>query len=101
MNVPEGYRIVWKHWRLDERWWRLYPDERLYANHPELIRYRHPHTFTPAPYGGYTECNVYNADWQLVASDYALCSIKDQFVYKIGRQISLGRALKQLRDTNA
>jgi hypothetical protein len=33
----------------------------------------------------------------MVAHDYALCSFKDQFVYKIGRQISFGRALKQLQ----
>ena len=52
----------------------------------------------PSPRGGYTFCYVYDQDKNLVSMGLAECSPKDSFNYKIGRDISRGRALKTLRE---
>jgi hypothetical protein len=46
--------------------------------------------------GGVTFCHIENEDNAEVAIGVASCNVKDQFNKKIGRDISLGRALKQL-----
>jgi hypothetical protein len=48
-----------------------------------------------SPRGGWTEVRVLLPDGTLVRGT-ALCSEKDNFSKKIGRDIALGRALKQL-----
>lgn len=103
MNVPEGYCVVWKHWRVPYSWahsaynvTKRCPSRDLW----KVVELYHPSDkikFTPHTHGGCTECYIYDANRQFVASGEATCSLKDQFVYKIGRQISLGRALKHLR----
>ena len=48
----------------------------------------------PACRGGKTECHlVLDNDTEIVG--VAECSPKDAFVYKVGRDISLGRAMKK------
>jgi hypothetical protein len=47
------------------------------------------------PRGGYTYARVTD-DWGDGADGFAVCSRKDNFNKKIGRQIAVGRAMKQL-----
>jgi hypothetical protein len=51
----------------------------------------------PSPRGGYTVCDVYDSKGNCVSRGCAECSHKDSFCYKIGRDISRGRALKALK----
>lgn len=99
LELPEGYRVVWKHYRIRKWYWVV---DSVQSCHIRKIAEpyspsAHDSNFDPTTHGGRTECFIYGPDRQLVATGEALCSLKDQFVYKIGRQISLGRALKQLQ----
>lgn len=77
-----------------------------------IVRYEHCRHYTgvnhvyktaityPDPKGGTTICRLIRqyvgADDEVVAVGEAQCSDEDQYVKKIGRDISLGRALKEL-----
>lgn len=50
------------------------------------------------PRGGKTICYLENDNNEVVATGVARCSDEDSYVKKIGRDISLGRALKELAD---
>lgn len=56
----------------------------------------HPPWDEQVPYtkGGLTVCTLY-VDGKAIATGTAICSMSDNFSYKIGRRISRGRALKQ------
>lgn len=49
----------------------------------------------PHPRGGKTICYIINGD-EVIASDEVLCVFKDAFCYRIGRQITFGRAEREL-----
>ena len=53
--------------------------------------------WTPACKGGETMCILLDEN-EREHFAYAKCSKKDAFVYKIGRTIALGRALKKMQD---
>ena len=50
----------------------------------------------PTPKGGRTQAIISDSSDNVVCSGYAFCSDKDSFNRKIGRNIALGRALKDL-----
>lgn len=63
---------------------------------PELKVYNQSHpTFEPAHNGGATICRILDDEGNIIEG-FALCSYADNFCYKRGRDISLGRALKLL-----
>lgn len=51
--------------------------------------------WTPHERGGATLCHVYN-DGNLIAWGLAFCSMKDGFSYRLGREVSRGRAIAWL-----
>jgi len=80
-----GYRVFVTHRR-------YYPNIPSPLTKDEAIIY---HT-QPEPKGGVTTIEIYHHD-DLLASGYANCSFKDNFVRRLGVNIALGRALKNLR----
>jgi len=82
------YRIVYKHYR-------------IHLGDPLNVDcyYRRGQTeWEPAPRGGITECGIYDRDGICITYGKARCSLKDAFCYRVGREISRGRALKSLRE---
>lgn len=77
-QLPEGYTVKFRHTR---------------NKHGQTIN---PGSGTISPRGGTTHAFVYDAERNLVATGYADCNEKDNYNKKIGRDISLGRALKEL-----
>ena len=56
----------------------------------------------PSLYGGRSICTLVSMDGtKVLAEGSAECSMSERFVYKKGREISLGRALKQLINKQA
>lgn len=88
---PVSESIVFKHFRID-------PNGELH--HYRRGKDRKSDTpltsWTPRERGGMTICYIYQDD-DLVGMGMAHCSLKDQFVYRIGRDIAKGRALKTKR----
>lgn len=52
-----------------------------------------------SPVGGVTVCNIVNEAGESVAGGVAKCCDRDNFNKRIGRDISLGRALKNLHSS--
>ena len=78
-------RVYFEHWRYVDGATDKYP-----------LRYTKGETeWMPACRGGKTVAHVVAEDGTEVIGE-ALCSLKDNFVYQIGRDIALGRALKKL-----
>ena len=50
----------------------------------------------PSPRGGSTEVEVYDEDGNLLGKGSSVCSPCENFSRKLGRQIALGRALKDM-----
>ena len=50
----------------------------------------------PASRGGMTICTIVNDEGEKLAFGYARCSFADNFNYKTGRDIAVGRAEKEL-----
>lgn len=50
----------------------------------------------PMPSGGATEATIVDPEGNIVAADYALCSYRDNYNKKLGRNIAIGRALKNM-----
>ena len=102
--VPDGYRVVWKHFRPKAGYtlyfvpvWQKSPEYAMLDNGLYCRHYTRGKTYwEPALRGGVTRCYIYDDTKELVAIGEAQCSLEDQFVYRIGREISLGRALKNL-----
>ena len=84
MSEPHK-RIVFKHFRYT-----------LNGSIPLHYR-RGKSTWDPAPRGGYTKCFIYDEDDALLGCGKADCSRKDAFCYRTGRNISRGRALKEVQ----
>lgn len=62
----------------------------------EYMRYfRGDSPWKPSPRGGRTNCKIMDGE-EVIATGRALCSHSDNFNYKIGRKIALGRAKSQL-----
>jgi hypothetical protein len=72
-EVPEGYHVRFQHSRI------------LQNTFPKLL---------PSPRGGRTYCYLEDESNVPVVTGVAYCSKEDQYNKKIGRAISLGRALK-------
>jgi len=81
----EPYKFVYRHYRYDQ--------------YGTLHHYQQGQSeFEPAARGGETHCFVKDADSRVVATGVAHCSLKDTFCYRLGRNISKGRALKRLTE---
>ena len=108
------YRIIYRHYRLpawlnltratpkviianSERWtnrgW-------MFMNAAtKAVAFSRPYpgsSSAPAGKGGYTECVVLDEGGAEVAVGVAVCSLKDSFEYKVGRDLALGRAMEKL-----
>jgi len=72
-----------------------------------VIRYFRGHGFgpsakgIPASRGGMTCCDIYDDEGIRLASGRASCSFADNFNYKTGRDIAVGRAEKELARVRA
>jgi len=90
--MPDEYRFEYRHYR---------PPRGLgaYCKEVKCIRYmRGVSTWQPSERGGVTACFVYSEDVEEpVAMGLAFCSIKDNFSYRLGRQIAIGRAFAGIR----
>ena len=66
---------------------------------PVIESYRRGQTdWIPMGRGGLTSCTILSDDNnKILAHGKALCSMSDNFNYKIGRDIARGRAEKQLQ----
>ena len=92
-------KIRYKHYRIDKKTGTLKPYTRP---HRQADGTRVERPFEPAERGGVTECEI-SIDCYTVVTK-AVCSLKDAFNYKIGRDIARGRALKAVakwREYNA
>jgi len=69
----------------------------------ELERYyqRGNGRFKPDEHGGMTHCAIIGRDGVILAEGRAVCSQRDAFNYRIGRDIARGRALKALENRTA
>jgi len=76
-QLPEGFYVKYQH-------------DRIYAD---------PDWISPLPTGGTTTANVYDGDSNLVATGESKCSPNECYNKRLGRGISLGRALAQLDGT--
>jgi hypothetical protein len=76
-QLPEGYYVKYRHNRVTT-------DGEFTAGN------------APGAKGGETEARIYGPDDSLVALGIATCHERDNFCRRIGRDIALGRALKQL-----
>jgi hypothetical protein len=89
--IPAGVRVHITHLR---RPGRPIPGRGGYVTKREL----RAANVSPAPRGGCTYAELYDADDRLLAAATAVCSDQDQFNRRIGRDIALGRALKNLNE---
>ncbi len=74
-------RVIIQHYRKNE-----YGELRLYR--------RNFHPFKPQTKGGKTYCKILTEDEQFVG--FAYCSDKDNYCYKIGRELAFERAKQQM-----
>lgn len=63
--------------------------KRKVIDNPKKLSYNDLH-----PLGGETICVIFNDKTKIWQLGVAKCSMKDRFTKKIGRDISLGRAIK-------
>lgn len=82
-------KVYYKHYRHVERqdgYWKyeIYPYSRGKTN------------WTPACQGGLTACTILDENGNEFHAK-SECSLKDNFVYAIGRKIAYGRALKKMQ----
>lgn len=85
-ELPEGYYVRFRH-------------RRIVVGGPFYVDEINVDGYTlgrPAAKGGETEARVYGPDDSLIAVGVATCHARDNFNRRIGRDIALGRALKQL-----
>ena len=119
-ELPRGYYTRTLHLRvhhycrvkyfckcLNCRWARLVLRDKLRGKPPvQLLRVWEKHSdgtrdFEPYPRGGLTIVSIFDPDGNEVCSGEALCSLSDNFVYRIGRQIARGRAMIEFRRQRA
>lgn len=82
-QLPEGYRVKYRHWRYLHGGLMVVSDQQA-------------RQFGLSPKGGETEAKVYGPDDSVVAVGTATCHPRDNFNKRIARDIALGRALKRL-----
>ena len=97
--LPEGITAKFDHYRV--------PSHRAESKKGKPKRYywykrgrgfENPALITdPHPKGGRIECYLYKDD-VMISTGTAVCSMSDNFCYRIGREIALGRALKKLEN---
>lgn len=85
-NLPDGYRVFISHYR------------KFKGTNMLMTRWdgKEEGLGTPLPHGGATEATILDATGEPVATALALCSKRDMFNKAIGRNIAIGRALKQM-----
>lgn len=96
----ESTFAIWKHFRfLKQGQVNLESTDSYFGRHGTAYHYQRGRTkeWHPFERGGYTLCFIYDGGGKLVAVGRAECSKLDPFSYRLGREISLGRALKVLR----
>jgi hypothetical protein len=103
-------RFVYKHYRFYRRFYARrrapapmgddsYEGTTFWGRHGLAHHYqRGISLWSPTERGGYTFCFVYEGDdaSEPIAVGLAECSPKDAFCYRLGREISRGRALDEL-----
>lgn len=103
MNTDK-LKITYRHYRIPSE----YRDELSgrKGRPPGRLVYRYRHKFgfeisddPPLEFGGVTICDIVDENGREFSAD-AWCSLSDQFQYKIGRAIALGRALKRMEESN-
>lgn len=81
-------KMYYKHYR----WEYCGDDNYILAPYSRTLK-----RFYPESKGGETECHLVLRDGTEIVG-VAQCSLKDNFCYRIGREIALGRALKKYAD---
>jgi hypothetical protein len=91
-QIPEGASVKVTHLRTVQPYLPgLWPSYRFTKYNQQS-----PLKVGPAPKGGRTEARISLPDGR-VAEGVAECSMSDTFCKRIGRDIAVGRALKELR----
>ena len=54
----------------------------------------------PSPLGGKTVCSIFDEDGERVGYGVAWCGPRDRYVKKIGRDISYGRAVRSMVESD-
>lgn len=98
--IPEGHTAEFEHMRLRTGWnhyvatdGKIDPDAR-----PGMSDYVRPQDgYSVESKGGVTMCKIKDAEGNVVSMGESRCHTNDNFNKRIGRDISLGRALKRLR----
>ena len=89
VQIPEGYKVKYEHRR------RSYDKAGLFGPGGEMDRgFIKRQGLLIHSKGGKTIAHIYDVNDKLVATGIAECSNNDNFNYRIGRDIALGRALK-------
>lgn len=92
MKEPQ-IRVVIRHHRIDQVTGRMMPFRSGVS------------TWKPTSRGGWTECLLYkvtpgekkeDGQWQAQAREIAVCSLRDNYVMRIGSAIARGRAAKTM-----
>ena len=86
-QLPPGYTIRYTHYR---RWQGNHTGTIFEPDAAPTSELRYSATILPT--GGRTECRIYHGT-ALISVGTARCSLKDNFCKRLGRDISLGRAL--------
>jgi hypothetical protein len=91
-------KFVYRHYRIPAQEWAVIARRTGgRGKPPRCRRYIKGHTaWLPATRGGQTICMILDENDNLVVEGEAACSLSDNFNYRIGREISTGRALKAL-----
>jgi hypothetical protein len=93
MNIPDGLTVRFTHKRRLRAVWAnhtflgTYWDARREGLEPEDI----------LPHGGLTTCRLVDEYGETVAEGTAVCSKRDNYSKRLGRAISMGRAIEALR----
>jgi len=66
----------------------------VYSRNRGFVSGKH---WKPHPRGGETIAYIMDDEGRVVASGVATCSLSDNFNYRRGREIALGRAMAQVR----
>lgn len=96
MESVEIEQVYTEYYRLPEQFNKVTSlTEEAIINLVERYYRTKPNTFTPSVKGGATRVVVKFSNGREVIG-YSTCSVKDNFSYKLGRQIALGRALSSI-----
>lgn len=95
MMLPEGVKIEYAHYRVPRNRGSAKGEPPFFS----LYRYyRDKDKMKPNEKGGKTICYIRDPNGNNIAVGEATCSMSDNFCYRIGREIALGRALKKLEN---